>query len=45
VFTAIHASHTGNLYQVTIHTVADIADLVRETYLETLTSSDGETDF
>lgn len=39
------ASHNGQLYKRRVRSVADIADLIRETDLETLTSGDGQIDF
>lgn len=41
----LHASHNGTLYRRHLRCTADIADLIRETHLETLTSTDGEIDF
>lgn len=41
MFQTLQCSHNGNLYRVELHGVADIADLVREHLLETVTSSDG----
>lgn len=41
----LHASHNGELYKRWISSVGDIADLIRENNLETLTSDDGRIDF
>ncbi len=41
----LHASHNGTLYRHHLRCTADIADLIREPHLETLTSTDGEIDF
>lgn len=41
----LHASHNGELYKHRVLGVADIADLIRETHLETLSSADGDIDF
>lgn len=41
----LHASHNGTLYRHHLRCTADIADLIRESHLETLTSTDGEIDF
>lgn len=41
----LHANHNGTLYRHHLTSIADIADLIRETHLETLTSTDGEIDF
>lgn len=45
MFRVLHASHNGELYKNRIQGVADIADLVREAHLETLSSADGDIDF
>ncbi|MEY8018955.1 hypothetical protein [Mycobacterium servetii] len=37
----LHASHTGSLYLTQLYGIADLADLVREHRLESLTSADG----
>ena len=39
------AGHDGNLYEVELDGMADIADLVCEERLESLTSTDGVIDF
>ncbi|GAT01199.1 hypothetical protein [Mycolicibacterium fortuitum] len=41
----LHASHNGVLYKRHIANIDDIADLIRESDVETLTSADGRTDF
>lgn len=41
----LHANHNGELYKRRVLTVGDIADLIRENHLETLTSRDGQVDF
>lgn len=41
----LHASHNGLLYRHHLQCTADIADLIRETHVEALTSTDGEIDF
>ncbi|MBY0285661.1 MAG: hypothetical protein K2X52_00700 [Mycobacteriaceae bacterium] len=45
MFRVLHASHNGHLYKSQVRGLGDIADLVREAHLETLTSADGEIDF
>ncbi|MCV7225279.1 hypothetical protein [Mycolicibacterium komossense] len=45
MFRVLHASHNGHLYKSHVRGLGDIADLVREAHLETLTSADGEIDF
>lgn len=45
MFRVLHASHNGHLYKSHVRGVGDIADLVREWQLESLTSADGEIDF
>ncbi|PJE03571.1 MAG: hypothetical protein CK429_32715 [Mycobacterium sp.] len=45
MFQVLLASHNGQLYKRRVRCVADIADLIREGDLETLTSSDGTVDF
>lgn len=42
MFQAIHASHNGHLYRVELHDTGDIADLVREHRLETVTTRAGD---
>lgn len=37
----LHASHNGELYKRRVVSVEDIADLIRETSLETLTNTAG----
>jgi hypothetical protein len=41
----LHASHNGELYKRSVMDVDEIASLVRESHLETLTSADGQIDF
>jgi len=38
-------SHNAELYKHRVQCVDDIADLVRESHVETLTSGDGSIDF
>lgn len=45
MFQVLLASHNGQLYKRRVRGVDDIADLIREGDLETLTSSDGTVDF
>jgi hypothetical protein len=42
MFQAIHASHNGHLYRVELQGTGDIADLVREHRLETVTTRAGD---
>ncbi len=42
MFRAIHASHNGHLYKVELQGTGDIADLVREHRLETVTTRAGD---
>lgn len=37
----LHASHNGELYKRRVRSVADIADIIRESHLETLTNRSG----
>lgn len=41
----LHVCHNECLYKVRLHSVVDIADLVRDDHLEALTSSDRSLDF
>jgi hypothetical protein len=45
MFQTLHAGHDGNLYKVELDGMGDIADLVCEEHLESLTSTDGVIDF
>ena len=45
MFQMLHASENGNLYRVELDGLADIADLVQEDRLESLTSTDCTIDF
>jgi hypothetical protein len=45
MYLALHASHNGNLFKVNVLGIGDIADLIREHHLESLTSRDGGIDF
>jgi hypothetical protein len=45
MFQTLHACENGNLYKVELDSLADIADLVQEDCLESLTSSDCTIDF
>lgn len=42
MFQAIHASHNGRLYRVELQGTGDVADLVREHRLETVTTRAGD---
>jgi len=41
MFQSLHLSHNGSLYLARLHGEADVADLVRDHRLETITSADG----
>lgn len=45
MFQMLHASENGNLYRVELDGIADIADLVEEDRLESLSSTDCTIDF
>ena len=45
LFQTLHACENGDLYQVELDSVSDIADLVQEDCLESLTSTDCTIDF
>jgi hypothetical protein len=45
MFHVLHASHNGRLYRAHVRGVADIADMVREQQLETLSTADRRASF